>query len=91
MLVGNLPVNIRCGSGGSGAIDFKDSKEKAKPIGGSGGDGGSILLQVSDNVHDLSHIDITKLIKAGKGGDGGKNYKNGEKRNVSLLTYPYVF
>ena len=88
MLVGNLSVNIRCGSGGSGAIDFKDSKEKAKPIGGSGGDGGSILLQVSDNVHDLSHIDITKLIKAEKGGDGGKNYKNGEKGKDIILIVP---
>jgi len=88
MLIGNLSINIRCGSGGSGSIDFKDNKEKTKPIGGSGGDGGSILLEVSNLVHDLSHINSTKLIKAENGGDGGKNYKKGEKGKDVVIKVP---
>ena len=59
MLIGNLSINIRCGPGGSGSIDFKDNKEKTKPAGGSGGDGGSVFLEVSSLVHDLSHIKST--------------------------------
>jgi len=88
MLIGNLSINIRCGSGGSGSIDFKDNKEKTKPLGGSGGDGGSVFLEVSSLVHDFSHINSTELIKAEKGGDGGKNYKNGEKGKDIIIKVP---
>jgi len=88
MLIGNLSIHIRSGPGGSGSIDFKDNKEKTKPVGGSGGDGGSVFLEVSSLVHDLSHINSTKLIKAEKGGDGGKNYKNGEKGKDIVIKVP---
>ena len=71
MLSDYVPINIKCGSGGSGALDYKDSQEKAKPSGGNGGNGGSINLEVSSEVHDLSHIDSTTQIKTDKGGDGG--------------------
>jgi GTP-binding protein len=88
MLVGNLSINIRCGLGGSGSIDFKDNIEKTKPIGGSGGDGGSVFLEVSNLVHDLSHINSKKLIEAENGGDGGKNYKKGEKGKDTVIKVP---
>ena len=78
MLSDYVTINIKCGSGGSGAIDYKDNQEKTKPSGGSGGNGGSIYLEVSSEVHDLSHIDSSSQIRTDKGGDGGKNYRNGE-------------
>ena len=73
MLSDYVTINIKCGSGGSGAIDYKDNQEKTKPSGGSGGNGGSIYLEVSSEVHDLSHIDSSSQIRTDKGGDGGKN------------------
>ncbi|MEC7819954.1 MAG: Obg family GTPase CgtA [Actinomycetota bacterium] len=88
MLSDYVPINIKCGSGGSGAIDYKDSQEKAKPSGGNGGNGGSIKLEVSSEVHDLSHIDSTTQIKTDKGGDGGKNYRNGENGKDITINVP---
>ena len=88
MLSDYVSINIKCGSGGSGAIDYKDSQEKAKPSGGNGGNGGSINLEVSSEVHDLSHIDSTTQIKTDKGGDGGKNYRNGENGKDITINVP---
>ena len=89
MLSDYVSINIKCGSGGSGAIDYKDLQEKTKPSGGNGGNGGSIKLEVSSEVHDLSHIDSTTQIKTDKGGDGGKKYKNGENgKDVKIKVPP---
>ena len=88
MLVGHLSLIVKCGSGGSGSIDFRDHKEKTKPLGGSGGKGGSVVLEVSDRVHDLSYLASSKVIKTSQGGDGGKNYKKGENGEDIVLKVP---
>ena len=88
MLKDNITLNIKCGSGGSGAIDFKDRHEKSKPSGGNGGDGGSIYLEVSSLVHDFSHIDSSRQIRTDKGGDGGRNYKDGENTQNVIIDVP---
>jgi len=88
MLSDYVTINIKCGSGGSGAIDYKDNQEKTKPSGGSGGNGGSVYLEVSSEVHDLSHIDSSSQIRTDKGGDGGKNYRNGENSKDIKINVP---
>jgi len=88
MLIANLSLSIKCGPGGSGSIDYRDHKEKIKPLGGSGGNGGSVKFEVSDRVHDLSHLTSSKVIKTSKGGDGGKKYKNGQSGEDIILRVP---
>tara|TARA_B100001750_G_C15520236_1_gene610957 strand:+ start:3351 stop:4556 length:1206 start_codon:yes stop_codon:yes gene_type:complete len=88
MLRDFLYLTIKCGSGGSGAIDYKNHVEQSQPLGGTGGDGGSVYLLVSDDIHDLSHLDSTKLLSTKAGGDGGKNLKKGEKGEDIVIKVP---
>ena len=53
MLSDYVSINIKCGSGGSGAIDYKDSQEKAKPSGGNGGNGGTSEVYLAADVRKM--------------------------------------
>ncbi|MEA2001915.1 MAG: hypothetical protein U9N84_08540, partial [Actinomycetota bacterium] len=53
--VDRVDVHVRGGSGGAGVASFERQKGKprGKPIGGSGGAGGSVVIQADDSVSTL--------------------------------------
>ena len=56
MFVDEIKLSVSTGAGGPGSVSFNNLNSKTKPSGGSGGDGGSVILQVNEELPDLSHI-----------------------------------
>tara|TARA_B100000902_G_scaffold392700_1_gene445536 strand:- start:1256 stop:2260 length:1005 start_codon:yes stop_codon:yes gene_type:complete len=85
-------VKIYCksGNGGKGSAHFFRSRIQPKggPDGGDGGRGGHIILKGNTNFWTLLHLKFTKHIKAGHGGDGGKNTSTGANGTDVVIDVP---
>ncbi|MCL5676092.1 MAG: GTPase ObgE [Patescibacteria group bacterium] len=83
-------IKVVAGSGGDGAISFYKLKNMryGKPDGGDGGNGGSVLLEASDEVFDLENFRGRNLLKAEEGKNGGENNKTGESGKDLVLKVP---
>ena len=88
MFVDQINLTVSTGSGGSGAISFKNTQSKSSPTGGSGGSGGGIKFKVNDKLGDLSHIITENSLKATNGGDGNKNFQNGKNGEDLIIELP---
>lgn len=86
MLVDNVNISIKAGSGGNGALSFKRNAQTAKggPDGGNGGNGGSVYFQGINDITALSIFRYKKSLSAEDGIAGGKNNLYG--RNGKDLT-----
>ena len=53
-----VKLTLNAGKGGNGSISyFVDKKiRKGKPDGGDGGEGGDIIIESHQGMHDLSHL-----------------------------------
>ncbi|MAQ48008.1 MAG: GTPase ObgE [Flavobacteriales bacterium] len=85
-------VKIYCksGNGGKGSAHFFRSRIQPKggPDGGDGGRGGHIIVRGNRNLWTLLHLKFTKHIKAGHGGDGGKNTSTGSSGKDIYIDVP---
>lgn len=90
-LIDEVTVTITAGRGGDGARAFLSSPgtSKKRPDGGSGGDGGSIYFQASNNVSDLSEFRFKKEIKGNDGINGSRKTLTGAKgEDITVLVPP---
>ena len=73
-------ITVRAGNGGNGAVSFHREKYVAAggPDGGDGGKGGSIILQVDDNMSTLMDFRYKRKYVAGNGADGMGGRKSGK-------------
>lgn len=64
-------ISVRAGNGGNGSVSFHREKYVAAggPDGGDGGRGGSIILQVDDNMSTLMDFRYKRKYEAGNGAD----------------------
>jgi GTP-binding protein len=88
MLVDNITLTVKAGSGGAGSASLLHNGQTRKggPDGGNGGTGGNIFFVGSTDVNDLREFRYTKIVKADRGGDGAKQKKNGRKaEDVTVL------
>lgn len=85
MFIDTAKISLRAGNGGNGAVSFHREKYVAAggPDGGDGGRGGSILLQVDDNMSTLMDFRYKRKYTAGNGENGIGARKSG-KDGVSL-------
>jgi GTP-binding protein len=84
MLVDNITLAVKAGSGGNGAATLKPFK--GGPDGGDGGAGGNIFFIGSTDINDLRQFRYKKQIVAKHGGDGARKQKNGRKaEDVTIL------
>jgi len=88
MFVDEIKLSVSSGAGGPGSVTFNNLNSKTKPSGGSGGDGGSVILQVNKELPDLSHIMSNSSLKAENGGPGNKNFQNGTSGEDLILEVP---
>ncbi len=88
MFVDEINLSVSSGAGGPGSISFNNLNSKTKPSGGSGGDGGSVILQVNKELPDLSHIMSNSSLKAENGGPGNKNFQNGTSGKNLIIEVP---
>ncbi|PIE48473.1 MAG: GTPase ObgE [Flavobacteriales bacterium] len=78
-----IKIFAKSGRGGKGSAHMRREKYVAKggPDGGDGGRGGHIILKGDKQLWTLFHLKFTQHLKAGHGGDGGRQQstgKNGE-------------
>ncbi|PID67479.1 MAG: GTPase ObgE [Flavobacteriia bacterium] len=78
-----IKIFAKSGRGGKGSAHMRREKYVAKggPDGGDGGRGGHIVLKGDKQLWTLFHLKFTQHLKAGHGGDGGRQQstgKNGE-------------
>ncbi len=83
-------ISVRAGSGGNGAVSFHREKYVAAggPDGGDGGRGGSIILQVDDNMSTLMDFRYKRKYVAGNGADGQGARKTGKDGQDLVIKVP---
>ena len=83
-------ISVRAGNGGNGAVSFHREKYVAAggPDGGDGGRGGSIILQVDDNMSTLMDFRYKRKYVAGNGADGQGARKTGKDGTDLVIKVP---
>ena len=83
-------ISVRAGNGGNGAVSFHREKYVAAggPDGGDGGRGGSIILQVDDNMSTLMDFRYKRKYVAGNGADGQGARKTGKDGQDLIIKVP---
>jgi GTP-binding protein len=83
-------ITVRAGNGGNGAVSFHREKYVAAggPDGGDGGTGGSIILQVDDNMSTLMDFRYKRKYAADSGIDGQGGRKSGRDGASVVIRVP---
>ena len=83
-------ITVRAGSGGNGVVSFHREKYVAAggPDGGDGGRGGSIILQVDDNMSTLMDFRYKRKYTAPNGMDGQGKRKFGKNGEDLVIRVP---
>jgi GTP-binding protein len=90
MFVDRAVVEVRAGTGGSGAEAFRREKgvSRGGPAGGDGGKGGDILLTVDTNLATLLDFSYKRHYKAERGRHGEGNNRTGRSGEDLVLRVP---
>lgn len=83
-------ITVRAGNGGNGVVAFHREKYVAAggPDGGDGGKGGSIILQVDDNMSTLMDFRYKRKYVAPNGADGQGGRKSGKDGADLVIRVP---
>lgn len=83
-------ITVQAGNGGNGAVAFHREKYVAAggPDGGDGGKGGSIILQVDDNMSTLMDFRYKRKYVAENGVDGQGGRKSGKDGANLVIRVP---
>lgn len=90
MLIDEVLITVKAGSGGDGAVSFRREKyvPKGGPDGGDGGKGGDVYLLATSSTHGLARFKGKKDYRAEEGQRGSGNRKAGRKGEDLVLTVP---
>jgi len=90
MLVDNIGLLVKAGNGGNGAVSFLRNAQllRGGPDGGNGGNGGSVYIQGSNNIADLSEFRYKKKITAADGIPGKKKNLYGKNAPDEIIFMP---
>jgi len=88
MLIDDVTIKIRAGNGGDGKVAFNRNMMSLGPVGGSGGDGGSVYFEGISDLSALSQFRNKKDLMAGDGGNGLGQFVDGPKGNDLILKVP---
>jgi GTPase len=88
--IDKIILTITAGRGGNGRVAWIRSRflPKGGPSGGNGGKGGSIIIEVSKDLHSLDHFRHTRIVKTENGGDGGTSHCQGKKGQDRTIKVP---
>lgn len=83
-------ITVRAGNGGNGVVSFHREKYVAAggPDGGDGGRGGSVILQVDDNLSTLMDFRYKRKYSAPGGIDGQGSRKSGRDGESLIIKVP---
>lgn len=88
--VDRVRVHLKAGDGGDGCVSTRREKFRplAGPDGGSGGDGGHIVFEASDQFNSLLEYHRRPHRTAGSGAAGAGDYRDGAAGESTILPVP---
>src|SRR3989344_871546 len=88
MLIDDITIKIRAGSGGRGKVAFNKNMNQYGPVGGSGGRGGSVFIVGSSDLSLLNNFRFRKEFAAKDGEDGREQFRDGADAKDLILKVP---
>ncbi len=90
MFVDRVRVHLRSGNGGAGVVSFVRTRGKpaGRPVGGSGGDGGDVVLVADPSVATLLRYQRNPHHAAGHGTHGSGDLRHGRRGEDLVLPVP---
>jgi GTP-binding protein len=89
MFIDETTIEVKAGDGGNGCFAYMREKFKptGRPSGGNGGEGGSIWIEGSANLHTLQDVNYRKKYSAPRGahGQGADKYGKGGEDVIVLV------
>lgn len=85
-----VKIYCRSGKGGRGSMHLRHVKYNPNggPDGGDGGDGGSVYLRGNHNYWTLLHLKYERHVRAGHGGNGGRDKCHGSNGEDVYIDVP---
>jgi GTP-binding protein len=83
-------ITVRGGAGGAGCVSFLRSRHRpqGRPDGGTGGDGGDVILEAAAGSRTLSLFRRRKIFQADKGGRGRSQDRHGKNGPPLIISVP---
>ena len=88
MLIDDVTIKIHAGNGGRGAVAFNSNMQSLGPVGGSGGNGGSIFVEGISDLGALYQFRNKKDWSAEDGGGGRPQFVDGPRGEDLILKVP---
>jgi len=85
MIVDDVKIKVIAGSGGDGAVAFNKNLMEQGPVGGTGGNGGSIYAEGASDLSLLNQFRYKKECKAENGFDGRGQFCDGNDGKNLIL------
>lgn len=88
MLIDDITVKIKAGGGGRGAVAWNKNFMSRGPVGGSGGDGGSVFIEGIADLSALNQFRFKKEISADNGENGKGQFCDGATAKDKIIKVP---
>lgn len=88
MLIDDVTIKVKAGTGGRGAVAFDKNKMAIGPAGGSGGNGGNVICEGVSDLSALNHFRHKKDLDAKNGQDGRSQFRDGTTSEDLILNVP---
>jgi GTP-binding protein len=88
MLIDDVTIRVKGGSGGKGTVTFCNVKMGLGPTGGSGGKGGSVFLEGVSDLSALNQFRYRKQLSAENGENGKPKLNDGANGKDIILKVP---
>ena len=88
MLIDDVTIKVQAGSGGRGAVAFNKNMMSLGPVGGDGGNGGSIYFEGVSDLSALMQFRYKQEIKTKNGEDGKSQFNDGSNGEDLILKIP---
>lgn len=88
MIIDDITIKISAGSGGDGAVAFNKNLMTLGPVGGNGGNAGSIFAEGVADLTALNQFRYKKELKTENGENGQPQSRNGNNSSDLTLKFP---
>lgn len=90
MFIDEARITVTAGNGGDGAVAWRREKYEPAggPAGGDGGNGGSIIIKASDDIHTLMDFRYKRIYKGNNGENGRNKNQYGASGEDIILKVP---
>ncbi|MEK7150915.1 MAG: GTPase ObgE [Patescibacteria group bacterium] len=88
MLIDDVKISVRAGHGGKGSVSFNKNAMSLGPVGGSGGNGGSVIFEGVSDLSALNQFRYKKELAAKDGANGRDQFRDGPNSEDLILKVP---